>query len=40
VLIPSGRSYSETRRMMRWFRRIDDRLLFGAPTTRSLSIDW
>ena len=30
VLIPSGRSYSETRRMMRWFRRIDDRLLFGG----------
>jgi gamma-glutamylputrescine oxidase len=30
TLIPSGRSYSETRRMMRWFRRIDDRLLFGG----------
>lgn len=28
--IPKGRSYSETRRMMRWFRRIDDRLLFGG----------
>jgi gamma-glutamylputrescine oxidase len=30
TLIPSGRSYSETRRMMRWFRRVDDRLLFGG----------
>jgi len=30
TLVPSGRSYSETRRMMRWFRRIDDRLLFGG----------
>ncbi|MBN8956485.1 MAG: FAD-binding oxidoreductase [Rhizobiales bacterium] len=30
TLIPRGRSYSETRRMMRWFRRIDDRLLFGG----------
>lgn len=30
TLIPNGRSYSETRRMMRWFRRIDDRLLFGG----------
>lgn len=30
TLVPNGRSYSETRRMMRWFRRIDDRLLFGG----------
>jgi gamma-glutamylputrescine oxidase len=30
TLVPRGRSYSETRRMMRWFRRIDDRLLFGG----------
>ncbi|WP_439494877.1 NAD(P)/FAD-dependent oxidoreductase [Bosea sp. (in: a-proteobacteria)] len=30
TLIPNSRSYSETRRMMRWFRRIDDRLLFGG----------
>jgi glycine/D-amino acid oxidase-like deaminating enzyme len=30
TLVPQGRSYSETRRMMRWFRRIDDRLLFGG----------
>jgi glycine/D-amino acid oxidase-like deaminating enzyme len=30
TLVPHGRSYSETRRMMRWFRRIDDRLLFGG----------
>jgi glycine/D-amino acid oxidase-like deaminating enzyme len=29
-IIPNGRSCSETRRMMRWFRRIDDRLLFGG----------
>jgi len=30
TLLRNGRSYSETRRMMRWFRRIDDRLLFGG----------
>ncbi len=30
TLLPNGRSCSETRRMMRWFRRIDDRLLFGG----------
>jgi gamma-glutamylputrescine oxidase len=30
TLVPQGRSYSETRRMMRWFRRIDGRLLFGG----------
>ncbi len=30
TLVRNGRSYSETRRMMRWFRRIDDRLLFGG----------
>ncbi|CAH1663749.1 FAD-binding oxidoreductase [Hyphomicrobiales bacterium] len=30
TLVPKGRSYSETRRMMRWFRRIDERLLFGG----------
>ncbi|MGL4813434.1 MAG: NAD(P)/FAD-dependent oxidoreductase [Beijerinckiaceae bacterium] len=30
TLVPQARSYSETRRMMRWFRRIDDRLLFGG----------
>lgn len=29
-LMRSGRSYSETRRMMRWFRRVGDRLLFGG----------
>jgi gamma-glutamylputrescine oxidase len=29
-LMPNGRSYSETRRMMRWFRRIGDRMLFGG----------
>jgi len=30
TLMRNGRSYSETRRMMRWFRRIDDRMLFGG----------
>lgn len=30
TVMPRGRSYSETRRMMRWFRRIDDRMLFGG----------
>lgn len=30
TLMRNGRSHSETRRMMRWFRRIDDRLLFGG----------
>lgn len=30
TLMPNGRSYSETRRMMRWFRRIGDRMLFGG----------
>lgn len=30
TLVRNGRSYSETRRMMRWFRLIDDRLLFGG----------
>lgn len=29
-LMPHNRSYSETRRMMRWFRRVDDRMLFGG----------
>lgn len=29
-LLRNGRSYSETRRMMRWFRRIEDRVLFGG----------
>jgi glycine/D-amino acid oxidase-like deaminating enzyme len=30
TVVPNGRSCSETRRMMRWFRRIDDRLLYGG----------
>lgn len=30
TILPEGRSCSETRRMMRWFRRVDDRLLFGG----------
>lgn len=29
-LMPHGRSYSETRRMMRWFRPVGDRMLFGG----------
>ncbi|CAN7571613.1 FAD-binding oxidoreductase [Phyllobacterium sp. LjRoot231] len=29
-LLAKGRSYTETRRMMRWFRKSDDRLLFGG----------
>lgn len=30
TLMPHGRSYSETRRMMRWFRPAGDRMLFGG----------
>lgn len=29
-LLASGRSYTETRRMMRWFRKSGDRLLYGG----------
>jgi gamma-glutamylputrescine oxidase len=29
-VMPQGRSYSETRRMMRWFRLVGDRMLFGG----------
>lgn len=29
-LLKSGRSYTETRRMMRWFRKSGDRLLYGG----------
>lgn len=29
-ICPKGRSYTETRRMMRWFRKVDGRLLFGG----------
>lgn len=29
-LMPTGRSYSETKRMMRWFRKVDDRVVFGG----------
>jgi glycine/D-amino acid oxidase-like deaminating enzyme len=29
-LLATGRSYTETRRMMRWFRKSGDRLLFGG----------
>ena len=29
-LISTGRSYTETRRMMRWFRKAGDRLLYGG----------
>ncbi|OZI60870.1 NAD(P)/FAD-dependent oxidoreductase [Bordetella genomosp. 11] len=30
TLLREDRSYSETRRMMRWFRKVDDRILFGG----------
>lgn len=30
TLLAEGRSYTETRRMMRWFRKSGDRLLFGG----------
>lgn len=29
-LMPTGRTYSETKRMMRWFRKVDDRVVFGG----------
>ena len=29
-LMPTGRSYTETKRMMRWFRKVDDRVVFGG----------
>lgn len=29
-LLKNGRSYTETRRMMRWFRKVDGRILFGG----------
>jgi gamma-glutamylputrescine oxidase len=29
-LLARGRSYTETRRMMRWFRKVGDRLLYGG----------
>jgi glycine/D-amino acid oxidase-like deaminating enzyme len=29
-LMPRARSYGETRRMMRWFRKVDGRVLFGG----------
>jgi gamma-glutamylputrescine oxidase len=29
-LMPTGRTYTETRRMMRWFRMVDDRVVFGG----------
>lgn len=29
-LMPTGRTYTETKRMMRWFRMIDDRVIFGG----------
>jgi gamma-glutamylputrescine oxidase len=29
-LMPTGRTYSETKRMMRWFRMVDDRVVFGG----------
>lgn len=30
ALLPQGRSYTETRRMMRWFRKAGDRLMYGG----------
>lgn len=30
ALLPQGRSYTETRRMMRWFRKSGDRLIYGG----------
>jgi glycine/D-amino acid oxidase-like deaminating enzyme len=29
-LMPTGRTYTETKRMMRWFRKIDNRVIFGG----------
>jgi gamma-glutamylputrescine oxidase len=29
-LMPTGRTYSETKRMMRWFRMVDNRVVFGG----------
>jgi glycine/D-amino acid oxidase-like deaminating enzyme len=29
-LLPTGRTYTETKRMMRWFRMVDDRVIFGG----------
>jgi glycine/D-amino acid oxidase-like deaminating enzyme len=29
-LMPAGRTYTETKRMMRWFRMVDDRVAFGG----------
>jgi gamma-glutamylputrescine oxidase len=29
-LMPTGRTYTETKRMMRWFRKMDDRVIFGG----------
>jgi gamma-glutamylputrescine oxidase len=29
-LMPTGRTYTETKRMMRWFRKVEDRVIFGG----------
>lgn len=29
-LMPTGRTYTETKRMMRWFRMVDNRVIFGG----------
>jgi glycine/D-amino acid oxidase-like deaminating enzyme len=29
-VMPTGRTYTETKRMMRWFRMVDDRVVFGG----------
>ncbi|MFO1081616.1 MAG: FAD-binding oxidoreductase [Reyranellaceae bacterium] len=30
VIMPTRRTYTETKRMMRWFRMVDDRVIFGG----------
>ena len=30
TIMPTRRTYTETRRMMRWFRKVDDRVVFGG----------
>jgi hypothetical protein len=28
--MPTGRTYTETKRMMRWFHMVDDHVIFGG----------
>lgn len=30
TIMPTGRTYTETKRMMRWFRKVDGRVIFGG----------